>query len=166
MVIFHSYVKLPEGIWILKPPRKSVSSNLAFSQDTLLSESIWYILSQIGGFAPASTSWIDLARHRHKKWYGELTEFRGPHFCCNFHEENEVLIHWKGGVPYFQTKPCCELPIWIFRRAILVSHPEKQSKAVALICMDASASPNTNNINQPTPLLTLPILSLVWCITV
>ena len=49
------------------------------------------------GFAPASTSWIDLARHRHKKWYGELTEFRGPHFCCNFHEENEVLIHWKGG---------------------------------------------------------------------
>jgi len=104
MVIFHSYVKLPEGIWILKPPRKSVSSNLAFSQDTLLSESIWYILSQIGGFAPASTSWIDLARHRHKKWYGELTEFRGPHFCCNFHGENEVLIHWKGGGALFSDK--------------------------------------------------------------
>ena len=152
-------------IWILKPPRKSPATwhfpktccylnlsdtsclkSVASLQLRLPQESTW----PVTGTKNDMGNWLNL----------------GDHICSNCHEENEVQSIGKGGVPYFQTKPCCELPIWIFGRAILVSHPEKQSKAVALICMDASASPNTSNINQPTPLLTLPILSLVWCITV
>lgn len=136
-----------------------MSSNLAFSQDMLLSDtSCLKSVASLQLRLPESTC-PSQAHYDMGNWLN-----LGDHIFCNFHEENEVQSIGKG-VSYFQTKPCCDLPIWIFGRAILVSHPEKQSKAVALICMDASAAPNTTNINQPTPLLTLPILSLVWCIT-
>ena len=106
-------IKSRDGQWsmmdinhirILKPPRKSVSSNLAFSQDMLLSESIWYILSQIGGFAPASTSsGIDFPVTGTKNDMGNWLNL-GDHICSNCHEENEVQSIGKGGGALFSDK--------------------------------------------------------------
>ena len=86
-------------IWILKPPRKSVSSNLAFSQDMLLSDaSCLKSVASLQLRLPQESTSPSQAHYDMGNWLN-----LGDHIFCNFNEENEVQSIGKGGVcPIFR----------------------------------------------------------------